>query len=211
MRDTSGDEYAARLESLSGARWKRILNVQLPYQGNLRRHRLGRTLDIGCGIGRNLQTLDAGSVGVDHNATAVASAQARGLTALTVADWESSDLNQPEAFDSLLLAHVVEHMDEPSARRLLLTYLPHLRPGGTVFLICPQERGYATDETHVRFTTGDDLLRLTRSVGLVPDRWHSFPFPRRAGRLFTYNEFTLRAVKPDARGPMPGLRQSERT
>ena len=42
MRDTSGDEYAARLESLSGARWKRILNVQLPYQWNLRRQRLGR-------------------------------------------------------------------------------------------------------------------------------------------------------------------------
>lgn len=201
MPDTTGDDYAARLETLGGARWKRVLNVQAPYRWNLRRQELGRTLDVGCGIGRNLQSLDPGSVGVDHNAASVASARTRGMTALTVAEWETSELNRPEAFDSLLLAHVVEHMDEAAAEDLLRMYLPNLRPGGTVFFICPQERGYATDETHVRFTTGDDLVRLAGSVGLVPARWRSFPFPRPTGRVFAYNEFTLRAVKPAAGQP----------
>ena len=52
--------------------WKKALNVQAPYRWNLRRQRLGRTLDVGCGIGRNLETLDPGSVGVDHNEHSVA-------------------------------------------------------------------------------------------------------------------------------------------
>src|SRR5690349_17057220 len=61
MQDTSGADYAARLHALQGKRWKRLLNVQAPYQWNLRRRHLGRTLEIGCGIGRNLASLGAGS------------------------------------------------------------------------------------------------------------------------------------------------------
>ena len=74
---TADDDYARRLVGLEGARWKRLLNVQAPYRWNLRRHRLGRTLDIGCGIGRNLSALDPGSVGVDHNELSVRTARQR--------------------------------------------------------------------------------------------------------------------------------------
>ena len=52
-----------------------------PYRWNLRRLRLGRVLDVGCGIGRNLQHLDADAVGVDHNQDSVTIARQRGLTA----------------------------------------------------------------------------------------------------------------------------------
>jgi SAM-dependent methyltransferase len=39
-----------------------------PYRWNLHRLLGGRrVLDAGCGIGRNLVGLEAGSVGVDHN------------------------------------------------------------------------------------------------------------------------------------------------
>src|SRR5674476_1246283 len=55
---TAGPEYARRLQTLSGARWKRVLDVQMPYRANLRRLHLGRTLDVGCGTGRNLAALD---------------------------------------------------------------------------------------------------------------------------------------------------------
>lgn len=196
MRDTRDETYARRLQEREGVWWKRLLNVQAPYQWNLRRRRLGRTLDIGCGIGRNLATLDAGSVGVDHNTASVAEARRRGFEALTVEEWEQSPLRVPESFDGILLAHVIEHMDEASGRELLETYLPYLRPGGQVFFICPQERGYASDPTHVRFTDGDALTSLARQVGLAPQPWTSFPFPRRAGKAFTYNEFNLIATKP---------------
>jgi 2-polyprenyl-3-methyl-5-hydroxy-6-metoxy-1,4-benzoquinol methylase len=194
--DTAGEDYARRLQAKQQVWWKKALNVQAPYQWNLRRQHLGRTLDVGCGIGRNLETLDAGSVGVDHNATAVEVARERGVTALTVAEWETSDLRVPESFDGILLAHVIEHMPEPDAIALMQDYLPYLRPGGRVFFVCPQERGYASDPTHVRFATGDDLDALARAVGLQPEPWFSFPFPRWAGKPFIYNEFCLLAVKP---------------
>ncbi len=196
MHDTSGEDYARRLQAKQEVWWKKLLNVQAPYRWNLRRQHLGRTLDVGCGIGRNLDTLEPSSVGVDHNAASVEVARSRGVTALTVLEWETSDLRVPEAFDSILLAHVIEHMDEAAARELLSAYLPYLRPGGKVFFICPQERGYASDSTHVRWTTGDDLARLARDVGLVPGPWFSFPFPRWAGKPFVYNEFCLLATKP---------------
>ncbi len=92
MRDTSGEDYARRLQAKQEVRWKKALNVQAPYQWNLRRQQLGRTLDVGCGIGRNLETLAEGSVGVDHNASAVQVARERGVIALTVEEWEQSEL-----------------------------------------------------------------------------------------------------------------------
>ena len=197
--DTKGDAYTRRLEDRSGVWWKRLLNVQAPYQWNLRRQDLGRTLDIGCGIGRNLPSLPPGSLGVDHNATSIAAARARGLHAMTTEEFLASEQARPESFDGFYVAHVIEHMDEPSAVELMRGYLPYLRPGGRVFFVCPQEKGYATDATHVRFVDGEALMDLSRTVGLEPEPWFSFPFPRRLGRLFTYNEFCVRASKPSPR------------
>lgn len=194
--DTSGEDYARRLQAKQQVWWKKALNVQAPYQWNLRRQHLGRTLDVGCGIGRNLETLDPGSVGVDHNSHAITLARERGVTALTVAEWQHSELRAPESFDAILLSHVIEHMSAAEGVALLRDYLPYLRPGGKVFFVCPQERGYASDPTHVRFTTGDDLAELAREVGLQPQPWFSFPFPRWAGKPFVYNEFCLLAVEP---------------
>ncbi len=193
---TSGEDYARRLQRKQHVWWKSALNVQAPYRWNLRRQRLGRTIDVGCGIGRNLETLDPGSVGVDHNEHSVAVAREAGVSALTVAEWEQSALRVPESFDAILLAHVIEHLTEADAVALLRDYLPYLRPGGKVFFVCPQERGYASDATHVRFTTGDDLAGLSRQVGLQPQPWFSFPLPRWAGKPFVYNEFCLLALKP---------------
>ena len=81
------------------------------------------------------------------------------------------------------------------AEALLGSYLPYLRVGGRVLFVCPQERGYASDPTHVRFADGADLERLATRCGLRPDPWFSFPFPRWTGKLFIYNEFCVRATK----------------
>lgn len=195
MDGTAGRDYTDRLRAMSDARWKRWLHVQAPYQRNLRRHDLGRTLDIGCGIGRNLATLPQGSVGVDHNDESVAVAKAAGFNALTGEEWAASDLPGSESFDSFLVAHVVEHMEFANAVDLLNYYVPALRNSGKVLFICPQERGYRSDPTHLSWTTNEDLARLAREVGLRPDSWKSFPLPRFAGRIFTYNEFQLLAFK----------------
>jgi SAM-dependent methyltransferase len=193
---TESQEYAARLVTLESVWWKRLLPVQAPYRWNLRRQRLGRTLDVGCGVGRNLGSLDSGSVGVDHNEASVRVARSRGHRAYTVEEFLAGEHARPGSFDGILLAHVVEHLSPEAARGLLRSYLPFLRPGGRVMFVCPQERGYASDPTHETFTTGEDLVRLAQEVGLRADGWRSFPLPRTAGRAFLYNEFTVLATKP---------------
>jgi SAM-dependent methyltransferase len=196
MPGTAGDDYAQRLQERESAWWKRLLDVQAPYRWNLRRQRLGRTLDVGCGIGRNLATLDPGSIGVDHNKASVRVARSRGYVALDLDEWVASDQRVEGTFDALLLAHVVEHMTHDEAVEVVRSYLPYLRSGGVVYFICPQERGYASDPTHVTFTDGNALMALSRELGLEPEPWRSFPFPRWTGKAFLYNEFNVRARRP---------------
>jgi SAM-dependent methyltransferase len=193
---TDTPEYAHRLRSKQTLWWKRLLHVQAPYHWVVRHQRLGRTLDVGCGIGRNLGALPPGSVGVDHNAEAVALARSMGHDAHTVREFLSSDLAVPGAFDGLLLAHVLEHMSREEALGMFGDYLRFVRPGGRIFLVCPQERGYASDPTHVWFAQAADLTELVGALGLELERSFSFPFPRRAGKLFVYNEFCVTARVP---------------
>ena len=193
---TDTPDYAEWLRRRQTLWWKRLLRVQAPYQWNLRRQDLGRTLDVGCGIGRNLGVLPAGSVGVDHNTEAVALARSMGHDAYTVQEFMGGELAVPRAFDGLLLAHVVEHMERDQALSLIREYLPFVRPGGRVFLVCPQERGYASDPTHIWFAQDSDLEGLVGTLGLELERSFSFPFPRVAGKLFIYNEFCVTARVP---------------
>jgi SAM-dependent methyltransferase len=195
VRDTTSAGYTNRLRARSEVWWKRLLPVQAPYRWNLRRQGLGKTIDLGCGIGRNLVALDPGSIGIDHNPDSVALCRERGLTALTPQEWQSSDHRRLESFDGLLLAHVVEHLTPQAGRDLVAEYLPYLRPGGRVFFVCPQERGYASDPSHVFFADGAHLTALAVGLGLRPERWRSFPLPRAAGSAFVYNEFCLLAHK----------------
>jgi SAM-dependent methyltransferase len=196
MRDTEGADYAERLRRKQYARWKQVLDVQAPYRWNLRRHDLGRTLDVGCGIGRNLPALPAGSVGVDHNPTSIGIARAAGHTAYTTEEWQDAPERKPDFFDGMLVSHVIEHMPPEMGLEVVGSYLPCLRPGGKVLFICPQERGYASDPTHVRWTTGEDLAQLARDLGLQPERPRSFPLPRWVGKVFVHNEFNVLARKP---------------
>ena len=193
---TEGVDYTQRLQRKSGAGWKKLLNVQAPYRWNIRRLKLGYTLDVGCGIGRNLGHLDGNGVGVDHNATSIAAARAAGFTAYTVDEFLTSDLATPDRFDAMLAAHLVEHVQADEAREIVGSYLPYVRSGGRAVFITPQERGYASDASHVRFAGFAEVASLCAELGLKVDKQYSFPFPRAAGKVFTYNEFVTVASKP---------------
>jgi 2-polyprenyl-3-methyl-5-hydroxy-6-metoxy-1,4-benzoquinol methylase len=191
--DTSSPQYADRLERLSGARWKQVLDVQRPYRWNMRRMGLGATLDVGCGIGRHLENLPPGSVGVDHNAASIGIARSRGLDAYTAEEFSKRPAEQAPEFDSLLLSHVLEHMPVDDGLALLREYLPHVRQ--RVAVICPQERGYASDSTHVVFLDKDAIATMLETVGLQVVRAWSFPLPRAFGRVFTHNDQVVLADK----------------
>jgi hypothetical protein len=130
-------------------------------------------------------------VGVDHNPTSVATCRSRGLTAWTSRQFPTSPAALLGHYDAILMAHVLEHVSPDDARALGDAYLPYLAPTGRLVVICPQERGYDSDASHVWFAQGEDIEQIMRSWGLDVIRSYSFPFPRAAGRHFTYNQFVV--------------------
>lgn len=193
---TDGSDYTDRLMRLEQPLWKRVLDVQAPYRWHVRRLFGEReVLDVGCGLGRNLAHLAPRGVGVDHNAHSIEVCRGRGLTAFTTEEFTGSEYAHAGRFEGMLAAHLIEHMPRAEAVKVLAGYVDYLASGARVVFICPQERGYATDSTHVEFTDFDGLADVARQLGLVVDRRRSFPFPRSAGKLFPYNEFVLIAHK----------------
>ena len=182
---TADSKFALRLEAMQLQGWKHRVRRIDPYGIYLRSLKPGRTLEIGCGVGRMLDFLRGSGVGVDHNATAVEICRRRGFEAYTPNQFNETSA----AFDTLLFAHIIEHMVEDDAIELLNEYLPYLRHGGRVIIITPQEGAFRGDSTHrwwVDFRAG---ARLCLTVGLQVVHQRSFPLPRWAAPFYTYNEF----------------------
>jgi 2-polyprenyl-3-methyl-5-hydroxy-6-metoxy-1,4-benzoquinol methylase len=198
---TAGSDYAQRMIRKRSVRWKNMLHTQAPYRWHVRKLCPGRTLDVGCGIGRNLEYLGDRSVGVDHNEACIAAARSRGLNALTSTAFPRSPEAVPGSYDSLLFAHVLEHMALEDAVGLMNEYLPYLKPDGQVVIITPQERGFATDSTHLTFVDHALQRRIAKAAGVAMGRQYSFPLPRIAGKVFPYNEFVGIARLPKRTAP----------
>jgi SAM-dependent methyltransferase len=186
---TTEKTYTKRLVTLQQKSWKTMLDVQRPYRWNLRRLRPGKTLDIGCGIGRCLVALPSGSVGIDHNPHSIDIINSMGLIGFLPNDFRNSSYYILGGYDSLLLCHVLEHMSFDEGTRLIQEYAPLLRLGGLAILICPQEKGFTTDDSHVTFLNDEALRLLLTTTGYTVEKSYSFPLPRVFGRIFTYNEF----------------------
>src|SRR5581483_4241675 len=121
-------------------------------------------------------------------------ARGRGLVAYSPEEFLDSPEARPSSFDSLLFAHVLEHLPRGAAVELITRYLPYLRPSGQVILITPQESGFRSDRTHVEFLDFEAVSAIAKACGLSPVRRYSFPFPRWAGHVFRYNEFVVVAT-----------------
>ncbi|HEX3649709.1 MAG TPA: methyltransferase domain-containing protein [Pseudonocardiaceae bacterium] len=196
LDSTENADYTERLQRLAQPLWKRSLDVQAPYRRKLRALFGDReVLDIGCGLGRCLAHLAPRGVGVDHNPHSVRVCREQGLTAFTSDEFGATEYAKPDRFGGLLAAHLIEHLPRQQAVELLGGYLPYVAPGGLVVLICPQERGYASDPTHVEYTDLDGLRDIAGRLDLEVHTAQSFPLPRAAGKLFPYNEFLLTASR----------------
>jgi len=186
---TKDEEYTRRLLRAQGSRWKRLLDVQAPYRWNLRRLRPGFTLEIGCGVGRNLSHLRGAGIGVDHNPHSVDACRRSGFIAFTPEEFRRSQHNAGARFDAMLLSHVAEHMTFAEFVQLIREYVPLLKSDGRIIVMTPQEAGFRSDTTHVEFFDLEKIRAAVEQVGFSPVREYSFPFPRLVGRIFHYNEF----------------------
>ena len=192
MPSTETETYSDRLKSLQDKRWKKWLSSVNPYMWHIRRIVREPALEVGCGIGRVLKFSPEKIEGVDHNPHAVAICRERGLKAC---DTEEFFSRPPQRYKSIILSHVLEHMSLEAASEVLKSYLPSLEPGGSLILICPQERGYRSDETHEYFMDYSALESLCKDLGLKLSNQYSFPLPRWFGELYIYNEFVVIAEK----------------
>lgn len=202
---TAESTYTKRLIREETTWWKRLLDVRGVYGWNLRRLHPGRTLDVGCGLGRNLAHLAGDGVGVDHNAASVDVCRQRGFTAYTPEEFLDSADATP-AYDTMLMAHVVEHMTFDEAAELAARYVRYVKPGGQVIVITPQEYGHRADPTHVEYYDPHKHEALHDAIGSRDVRLMSFPLPHLVfGRLFRHNEFVsvgrlhrVNEIRPDA-------------
>lgn len=188
-KPTNRPDYTDGLIFRQSAWWKKLFNVQYPYKWNINRLKPGFVLDVGCGIGRNLLHLNGTGVGVDHNPTSVAVCKSRGLTAFTVDELMKSEYNVPGRFDTILLAHVAEHMAAADVVNIINQYSYLLKIRGRIIIITPQESGFRSDDTHVEFMDFGKISAILSQTGNSTVRQYSFPFPRFAGPVFKYNEF----------------------
>jgi SAM-dependent methyltransferase len=124
---------------------------------------VGRTIDVGCGIGDFLQ-YRPNTVGVDINPHTIQYCNARGLDAR---------LMQPDvlpfndaSFDSALLDNVFEHIAEPAA--LVRELRRVLRPAGLLLIGVPGVLGWQCDSDHkVRYDEAT-LEATLRAGDFVP-------------------------------------------
>lgn len=185
MRDS---DYTKRLIRLQEQQWKQAFVFVNPYAIHIRSIVSGATLEVGCGIGRVLSFLPRQMVGVDRNASSVSVCREKGLAAYLPTEFEALYRGR-KCFGTLLLSHVVEHMPMADAIALVRTYRPYLECGAQLVLISPQEKGFASDPTHVEFMGFDRLATICRDTGFAVQKAYSFPFSRGMGTHYIYNEF----------------------
>lgn len=189
----NNEDYALRLQQISKKRYKRLLKPINPYRMNLRRLVRGNCLEVGCGIGRNLGYLDnPNNVGIDLNPYALNVAKSLGHTVMLNSDLRS-DVQYLSAFDNLLFSHVLEHMNQESATQLIKDYLPYLNINGKIVIICPQQRGFNSDPSHVEFMDFEKLSAIVSRCEMKVISASSHPLPLMFGKAFIYNEFVVTA------------------
>lgn len=149
------DYYAYHLTALASATREQPALIQgLFHKVNTRRYRqrLGRwmgkrdqpirILDIGCGVGNDLDILrslfpTAQTVGIEMDEEAASKARARGHEVF-VGPFESVEL-PPGSFDIVTSSHVIEHLARPD--EMVRRSLELLRPGGVVQIETPSTEG----------------------------------------------------------------------
>jgi len=160
----------------------------------------GPTLDFGCGVGELLRLLPPGSQGLEYNKATVEHCQSHGLHVQYydgfADDWAMSVLTDGTRFESMVISHVLEHLDDPvdKFRKLLAA----ARPLGirNVLVIVPGQAGFQFDPTHLTFVDQDMLIAAVAGTDFTVEHAAYYPGNTRGiGDWFTYHELQMVFVR----------------
>lgn len=148
----------------------------------------GRALDVGCGSGRFVRTLNTlgwQAEGIDFSANAVRAAREAGIPvrqgALEDAGFEA------DSFDLISARHLIEHLADPAEFVAMVHNL--LKPGGTFLIRTPNAKALARplfgaewfpDEIprHLVLYSPQNLNRLLNGAGFAKRLVRSFTTPK---------------------------------
>lgn len=158
----------------------------------------GPTLDFGCGVGELLSVLPPGSRGLEYNPATVAHCQRAGLAVEWydgfADDWALSTAIPDVGFESMVISHVLEHLDEPLDIFIKLLHAARRRDVRRVLVIVPGTAGFKIDSTHRTFVDSELLSspRIQQETGF--QAVHSGYFPlnlKTIGNWFPYHELQV--------------------
>lgn len=162
----------------------------------------GRTLDFGCGVGELLSRLPAGSRGLEYNPATVDYCRSLGLAVDAydgfADDWSLSLFGTHQQFDSMLISHVLEHLQQPAD--ILHKLLNAARRLGVqdLLVIVPGQAGYRIDDTHQTFVDRAMLVapQVREGTGFELATARYFPGNVRAwGDWFPHHELQVRYTR----------------
>lgn len=186
--------YTSRQSDRSWLR-KRVRRAYLARAASLVR---GPTLDFGCGIGELLGVLPPGSAGLEYNRATVEHCQRAGLPVAWydgfADDWALRVQLPGEGYESMVLSHLLEHLDEPLEVFLKLLRAARQQGISRVLAIVPGRAGFRIDPTHRTFVDLELLSspRIEAEAGFR--RVHAGYFPgnvRAIGDWFAYHELQV--------------------
>lgn len=158
----------------------------------------GPTLDFGCGVGELLERLPRGSRGLEYNLSTVEFCRRKGLPVDAydgfADDWALTALPAGSRFESMVVSHVLEHLQEPAQvlRRLLLA--SHKLGVHRVLAIVPGRAGFRIDATHHTFVDRALLTdaAIVQDTGFSVHRVRYFPGNvSRIGDWFPHHELQV--------------------
>lgn len=180
-----------------GPGWLRRQVRRLYLRAAARRLR-GPTIDFGCGVGELLRRLPAGSVGLEINPASVAHCRAMGLDAVLYdADtdaWSMRLLDGRAGLESMVVSHVLEHLDDPMRRLNLLLDACRRLGIARMLVIVPGRAGFALDDTHRTFVDLEMLSapEVVEGTGFRLESGRYFPGNlRRLGNVFPHHELQV--------------------
>jgi len=128
------------------------------YIKNILRFVKGKTIDFGCGVGEVLKYLPTGSIGLDPDQSSIEYCRRKKLNVYFYdpkKDKYNFDFLKNKNFETMLLNHVLEHIDSPVKVMTKILKESKKLDLCRVIVVVPCKKGFKADQTHIKYIDND--------------------------------------------------------